>query len=407
MNIMIINCHTANRGDEAAVHALVDELNDLYKENLNIILTLRGETFYPNMPKNVKMMKQFMPGNIKALLAYKIAFYTHGYIRISRTCKEFLDALKKSDLVLHAPGGPSIGDTYYESEPSYLLIYDLIQMMNKPYMFYAPSMGPFFIKERNEWRKKTLKNAEAIVLRDPISAEYVKTLVPEKRIYQTLDSAIQHDIDVKVNGMKLEQYGALKNFLKGHKKCIGITISDLKWHPIFGEKNWMFEMIQNCFDEFLDYLTEKNYGIIFIPQLYGEGDDFNLMKSFCKNSKDYFVIPDNKSQYDTYFQQYLIGELFTVIGMRYHSNIFSAKMGTPFISISYEQKMEGFMEKMKLDEYCVKVENLSFEVLKEKFNLLCDNYDSYKKYLINNHAMMKKESYKTTEILSEVIEKIL
>ena len=27
MNILIINCHTDNRGDEAAVHALIDELN--------------------------------------------------------------------------------------------------------------------------------------------------------------------------------------------------------------------------------------------------------------------------------------------------------------------------------------------------------------------------------------------
>ena len=44
---------------------------------------------------------------------------------------------------------------------------------------------------------------------------------------------------------------------------------------------------------------------------------------------------------------------YAIIGMRYHSNIFSAKAGTPFISISYEQKMAGFMNKMNLEKYCI------------------------------------------------------
>ena len=45
MNFMIINCHTANRGDEAAVHALVDELLVLYPA-ATITLGMRGQTRY-------------------------------------------------------------------------------------------------------------------------------------------------------------------------------------------------------------------------------------------------------------------------------------------------------------------------------------------------------------------------
>ena len=95
--------------------------------------------------------------------------------------------------------------------------------------------------------------------------------------------------------------------------------------------------------------------------------------------------------------------LYAVIGMRYHSNIFSAKMGTPFISISYEQKMQGFMKKMELDRYCISLDKLSDEELKKKFSILTDNYDEYKKYLISVHEKMKKESYETTNILKDIL----
>ena len=92
--------------------------------------------------------------------------------------------------------------------------------------------------------------------------------------------------------------------------------------------------------------------------------------------------------------------------MRYHSNIFSAKMGTPFISVSYEQKMQGFMEKMDLSRYCITLENLSVERLREKFIVLTSNYEQYKTYLNEKHIEMKMESYRTTEIVKEIIEKL-
>ena len=95
--------------------------------------------------------------------------------------------------------------------------------------------------------------------------------------------------------------------------------------------------------------------------------------------------------------------MYAVIGMRYHSNIFSAKMGTPFISISYEQKMQGFMKKMELDRYCISLDELSDEELKKRFSILADNYDEYKEYLMLAHEKMKKESYETTNILKDIL----
>lgn len=108
--------------------------------------------------------------------------------------------------------------------------------------------------------------------------------------------------------------------------------------------------------------------------------------------------------YDTYFQQYVIGKLYAVVGMRYHSNIFSAKMGTPFVSISYEQKMKGFMEKMGLPQYCIPVESLTESELKSKFNDMISAYEEYKNLLENKHEAMLKQAYSSTEALLKILE---
>lgn len=135
MKILVINCHCDNRGDEAAIHAMVDELNKLYT-NLSITLAIRGiGTRYPNMPSNVKMIRQFCPGSFKSKIAHNIALITKGTLALSHNERILVNEIKDSDIVVHAPGGPSIGDLYYDDEPSYLSIFDLIISMNKKYMF--------------------------------------------------------------------------------------------------------------------------------------------------------------------------------------------------------------------------------------------------------------------------------
>lgn len=405
MNFFIINCHTANRGDEAAVHALVDELLLLYPK-AKITLGMRGSTRYPNFPTNVKQINQLIiDDNIRYKYKYVIAKVTKGKIAIGRTYNTFINTIKTADIILHAPGGPSIGDTYYDTEKTYLYVYDLIRIIGKPYMFYAPSMGPFNRTDRNRWRKKVLNSAQAVALRDPISVEHVRQLLPDKEIYQTLDSAFQHDIDMEINRKKLNTYKDLKSFIENHKKCIGITITDLLWHPVHSKNQEIVQNIYNCFKVFLKELVQQGYGIIFIPQLYGTGNDYMLMCEFVTDEANFFIIQDNDDRYDTYFQQYLISQLYAVIGMRYHSNIFSAKMGTPFISVSYEQKMQGFMEKMGLSQYCITLNSLSLESLREKIKLLISNYEQYKTYLKEKHVEMKMESYRTTELVKEILDK--
>ena len=45
-------------------------------------------------------------------------------------------------------------------------------------------------------------------------------------------------------------------------------------------------------------------------------------------------------------------------------------MKTPFISVSYEQKMNGFVKLAGMDDYLIDITELSEELLSEKFELL-------------------------------------
>ncbi len=403
MKILIIHAHNSNRGDEAAVKAMVDELLLIYPDS-EIVISNNGFTPYPRMDKRVKQIKRFpVLENKLSQLDFLIAAYTGGKVAFTSYGREFIRQIKDADIVLHAPGGPSIGDIYEKAEMLYLLRLNMVRRLGKPYVFYAPSMGPFKNETRNKLRKEILNNAAAIVVRDPISFNYVKDFVPNKDILLALDSAFQHDIDMDYNAGVLDGYSELKEFLKKHSKCIGVTITDLKWHPTHKNNSNIAEAIDDTFNDFIKKKTEEGYGIVFVPQLYGSSNDSTLMKKYCLND-NCFIVSDKEDKFDAYFQQYIISKLHAVVGMRYHSNIFSAKMGVPFISISYEQKMKGFMLNMNLQEYCIELQELSKGMLQEKFDLLLRTHSEYKKTLIKKHDLMKDAAYKTTLVVKDILD---
>lgn len=261
-------------------------------------------------------------------------------------------------------------------------------------------MGPFKNAERNPVRKEILEGASLICLREDISAKMVKEFVPLTNPIVTLDSAFQHDIDINENEKKFNEYTELKDFVGNGQNVIGITITDLQWNSLYKGDGKTKENIRETFTEFIKKITGVGYKVLFIPQLFSEANDYVYMKSFA--IQNCYVMSD---KYDCYFQQFIISKIKAVVGMRYHSNIFSAKMGTPFVSVSYEQKMQGFMKKAGLLEYCLPISELSANSLSNKFEGMMSNYDEYKSLLAIKKAEFKKESSKTTELVCQILNK--
>lgn len=391
--ILIIHAHWNNRGDEAAVRALVDELLKVDSIiDLQLVSTDVNQFPYKENVTLIPLYPRF-----RQIPEFLLACLSKGKLVLSREGKAYFKSLRECELVLHAPGGPSLGDTYSISEILYILRYLSVIRLKKRFIICAPSMGPFKRKIRNIFRKKILSSAEQIILRENISKSYLDELWPQNKAIVTLDAAFQNNIDIRYNENLLRQYEDLDDFLNTNKKVIGVTITDLLWHPKLSNPT-MANNISRAFSEIISKLVSDNYRILFIPQLFGEANDYNLMKNF--EQKDCFTLSD---QYDCNFQQFIISKMYALIGMRYHSNIFSAKMGIPFISISYEQKMIGFMRAISFDKWCIPLDSMSADTILEKFNALENNYVECCKHLNILHDSLKMKSYETTKIVLEAL----
>lgn len=401
MNILIIGANWYNRGDEAAIRAMIDELRVILPgSTIKIHFNQEVEEIPYNDIEIINPFRRIEGRNkIKGFLYY-MAVKTKGkipYPGIDRNkFKIFVNAVRWADYAIYAPGGPCLGD-YYGVRKRLLDMFEIIISNNVPFSLFAPSVGPFTLdKKRVSW---ILKKAEIICFREELSQKYFYSICPDKKTTVTLDSAFQHPVNEQENGLKYNNYVELSRFIGRYKNVIGITITDLKWHSNYksGEKAII---INETFQKFIPFLEKEGFGVLFIPQLFGPNNDMEYMSNFAE--KNSYVMSD---KYDCYFQQYIISKLYAVVGMRYHSNIFSAKMGTPFVSISYEQKMEGFMKKAGLQEYCMSVDELSFDSLKNAFQKLILNYDLYAEQLNIKRKQFQKESYRTTEMIVDNIKK--
>jgi colanic acid/amylovoran biosynthesis protein len=261
----------------------------------------------------------------------------------------------------------------------------------------APSIGPFDAGKPRRIRKWLLQAPKVICVREATSQRYLETIGIRKDVHVTMDLAFMDSVDMAVNEKKLDDYAGLRDFLRAHEKVVGMTISDFKWHVKLGKDLTLAARINDVFHQMIDSLEEKGYGVLLIPQLFGNQDDCDYLRSFSSNRKCALVMREDM---DAHFQQYVISKLYAVIGMRYHSNIFSAKMGTPFISIVYEEKMEGFLALSGLTDHGIIIQDLSIEMLEEKFRVLEENHDLMREKLRNDADGWRVNALRTMDLLS-------
>jgi len=415
LNILIIHAPWNDRGDEAAIRAMVDSLIlNLKVEKITMMIMYKTFAQFPY--KNIRTIEHpfsmsiYIP-KITYILVHLNAFvmlFSFGKLSFTKAGKEFIKAVDQADVVIHAPGGPDIGDLYGESLfCDFSSLFELLiskVLKKKPVFFYAPSMGPFSGKFMNFVRKYILSKIDALIVREQISAEYLKKQLGLKA-YVTGDSALQNDIPNNY----IKKYNNISEILKLLKdeKMVGMTISDLSWHPIYGRNNKLAEKIKDSFIDAGQYLMGRGYMILLIPILFGElqeRQDAGLIQkiftSLTERKKEgrerVFILPLN---IDAYAQQIIISKLFCTINVRYHGDVFSAKGGVPFIPISYEHKIDGFVKKVGFSDLLINAGDITTDRIINKFMYLEKNHSMFKKRLQRKIPLLKRESRKTTQII--------
>ena len=370
-NILITNSFSNNRGDEAAMRGLMQGIQSFIPDVRFTVFTMnsQGLALFPE----IKILDFFKISKRRFFLIILWAILKRYHLSspsfFTGRYKNYLKIMTEADIIISAPSGPIFGDFGGSIELHGLIHILLAKILKKPIMIYAPSMGPFnkCNRKRNFIRRLVLNCANIITLRESISKKYLDELkLTYPIVYVTADSALQNEI--KIDSKKGKELFIKENFFdikteKNRKPLVGIT-------PVFPKYCYdytnLFEYIE-IMSSIADFVIEEiGAFVVFIPQVYGEYKDIPLIKNIRKNMRHREKAGIFPGEYDSSIQQFFISNLDFLIGNRYHSIIFAAKMQVPFVAIIYQHKTEGFLKLLGLEWLGVNNEGLTEETLSKK-----------------------------------------
>ena len=233
MNIVIVNQHTCNRGDEAAGRAVIESLlNEFPYSKISVLYRFHG--IFPPIDCNSERVKHYpeYKYNKKHLVQFYLEIGWNFLLGILRQKKGFIGnsgklykKIANADIVVNAPTGPNIGDIY--KDKFYIMNLLFAVLAGKKTFMYGSSVGPFNTPWLKKWSEFLFERMSIICVREDVSLGYLKDLnLKNKNIYSSLDAAVQREINTE---KAIEYYNNAGFNL--NKYNVGITPLAFPWYP--------------------------------------------------------------------------------------------------------------------------------------------------------------------------------
>lgn len=235
--------------------------------------------------------------------------------------KIYLELLKSDGLI---SGGGSLLQDVTSSRPIiyYTSIMKLAKLARKPIFIYAQGVGPISEDKNKKIVKKILNKVNYITLRDKESLDLVKSIGVNKNIDIVPDPVMGFSIDGFKSNI-CDKYNGLKY----------ITVSVRDWEK--ATTNFLEKIAKSC-----DKIVSSGTDVVFIP-MHGE-HDYETSKKVVNMMMENADIFDYKASIEE--KILCIKNSKLMIGMRLHALIFSATVNTPMIGISYDPKIDSFLD---------------------------------------------------------------
>ena len=356
MNILIINQHTLNFGDDIAGISLLQnllEFDDIQK--INIIYNTKGKLLLDD--DKISHNQDIMLKNIgycnliKYFLLRKL-----GWKKIkNKPLNKMLDIINSSDYIFVSPCGANMG--IYKD---WRFLVKLLIVINegKTPIFHLNTIGSSKSKIFDFFAKIVLRKS-IIYVREKKSLEYIESLGLNAKF--GVDTAFSFKND--------------NEFIDKKDKIVFVPTILKSWHPNF--KN--IEIDDLVFNKILPIIAEfsnsKKLKIELIPHLKNE-EEKEYYEIIEKKLKELDVSVVTRNDIDTVYKyNNAIKESRIVIGMRYHSIVLAVKNLVPFISLSYENKMQEVSEYSNKLDFAFKLyeKNFDLDLLKNKLDECYNN----------------------------------
>lgn len=254
---------------------------------------------------------------------------------------EVIKAIKKADIVVSGGGTLFQDITSKKSIWYYLGIIKLAQFMRKKICVAYQGIGPINTKMYRKMTKNILnkKSVKLVALRDKHAIDYAKEIgIKEGKISFSSDMVFMMQPPPKERCLKILNDN-VHNY-NASEKLIGFSV-----------REWKDKDRTDLFAEIADKLVEKyNARIVFFP--FHKPKDAEISKIIMHKMKyeDKATLMPNR-----YLPSEILGTMGLMdinIGVRLHSLVFSAVTNTPTIGISYDPKIDGFLEMINMTPVC-------------------------------------------------------
>lgn len=300
-------------------------------------------------------------------------------------------AMKRAKLFIYGGGNIIQDSTSSRSILFYLGIAWLAKKMGLKVMFYANGIGPINKRRNTEYSKKILNMADIITVREKISyKELEKMCITRPKILLTADAALAVRVESKKNPDEI----FINEGIPLNESYAGFSVR--KCPDCDKHQQARYE---DVIAKTADYVyTNYNLIPVFIPMEY-QVDIVSIQNIVARMKTNGYVITNNHSVSETFE---IIKRMSIMIGMRLHALIFAAYMNVPLIGISYQPKVEGFLEYINQPS-AGHVKEITFETLRNKVDHLMLNSEEVKKDLEKSVEVLVSKAEENSRLAIDLI----
>jgi len=253
--------------------------------------------------------------------------------------------LKDCDLLISGGGGLLQDKTSTRSFLYYISIIRLAKLLGKKVYVFAQGIGPITKWYNLLLLKRTLNLVDLITVRDINSFNYLKSLkLKNPKIIETADptfiltpedAAPATRLISSKSGGQGEKLLKVEGIATNKRPLIGVSIRKI------GKNNPDIKILAEALDQIA---VKANAQIVFIP--------FQCPQDVLASRQ---AMESMKEKSNLVFRECrpreimgLINQMDAIIGMRLHSLIFAVNCSIPAVGLSYDPKVDAFMEEVGL-----------------------------------------------------------